>query len=102
MKVCIYSQMRGFYLSPLGYQIQNVGSLPWFRVEILRYTYECFEWENKTTVVKYIVFLSYVGQLPDKPLHASKKDMEKFHKLGKPMKPKKPLHSEKTSFGGKV
>jgi hypothetical protein len=29
--------------------------------------------------------------------------MDRFHKaLGKPMKPKKPLHSEKTSFGGKV
>ncbi|XP_031570141.1 uncharacterized protein LOC116304535 [Actinia tenebrosa] len=42
------------------------------------------------------------GHLPDKPFHATKEDMEHFRKQGKPMKPKKPLHSEKTSNGGKT
>ncbi|KAK3754853.1 hypothetical protein QZH41_011344 [Actinostola sp. cb2023] len=46
------------------------------------------------------------GRLPDKPFHASKKQMDDFHNhgqaLGKPMKPKTPLHADKTSFGGKI
>jgi len=41
----------------------------------------------------------FIGHLPDRPLlHASKKEMDEFHKrLGKPMKPKTPLHADKTS-----
>ncbi|KXJ23770.1 uncharacterized protein LOC110249960 [Exaiptasia diaphana] len=42
------------------------------------------------------------GRLPHKPLNASKKQMDDFQKLGKPVKPKTPLHADKTSFGGKV